>query len=118
MSLNFLPLPIYIILCSVMFVLMIYFAITRRKKDRKIQIISYITLSLTAPLMVMSRIFPSFYTQLVLTLYGIALIFFIEITVIGINDYKKGIAKRRIIWGLLLIWPCIIFIILILLHVI
>lgn len=118
MNLEFLPLPLYVIFCLFMSGGMIYFAISRRKIDRKGLIIAYIILSFVPPFMIMSRIFPQFYNQFIYTLYSIILIFFIEVTVTGIIDLKKGVVNKRVVLGLFLIWPCVIFIILILLHII
>ncbi len=118
MNLEFLPLPLYVILCLLMSGGMIYFAISRRKIDRKGLIIAYIILSFVPPFMIASRIFPQFYNQFIHTLYFIILVFFIEVTVTGIIDFKREIVNKRVVLGLFIIWPCVIFIILILLHII
>lgn len=50
--------------------------------------------------------------------YALIFILFIELTVMSINDWKKGELKKRVIVGLLLLWVFVIFTALILFHVI
>ena len=118
MDLNFLPLPLYIIFCMLLMVLMIFFAISRRRKDRKGLIIIYYTISLLAPFMVIARAFPNYFNLFLGIIYGILFLVFIELTVMAIINIRKGLINKKIIAGLIMIWAIVILYILIFLHLI
>ena len=125
MRLKFLPLPIYIALCLFLCGLMIFFAITRRYKDRKGLIVIYITLAATMPFAIVGRTIQTYFQKYIgyydlsaIIVFLILIFVFIDSTVMALNDYRKGKLKRQLAIGLCLGWPGIIFFVLILFHVI
>ena len=118
MSLKFLPLPLYIAFCLLSFGILMYFAIIRRKKDRKELLAIYITLSLSIPFMILGRTIPKYYDMTAKIIYIIVLFVIIELTLMAVNDFKKGKLKKRVVFSLCYLWLFIVFILLILLHII
>jgi len=99
---------------------MIYFALSRRNKDRKGLIAVYITFSFAFPFIIFGRTVQTYFLDDIkyydfasIICYLIMLIVFIEFTVMAINDYRKGKLKKQTLFGLFLGWPCVIFFLLI-----
>ena len=118
MSLGFLPNPLYVLFCFIAFVMLIFFAISRRKKDRKELLAAYITLSLCTPFMAFGRLYERYYELTTKIVYAFLFILFIELTVMVFNDFIKGKFQIQVLIGLILIWTFVVFIILILFHII
>ena len=72
MSLGFLPNPLYVLFCFIAFVMLIFFAISRRKKDRKELLAAYITLSLCTPFMAFGRLYERYYELTTKIVYALA----------------------------------------------
>jgi ABC-type Mn2+/Zn2+ transport system permease subunit len=118
MTFNFLPLPAYIIFCAFLCGIMVFFTITRRKKDRKGLIAFYITSSIAFPFIILGKVIPR-YNKLMNIITGLIVIaMFLELTVIAIIDYKKGKQNKQTLIGLIMGWAGIIFFLLIMLKVI
>jgi len=115
---KFLPLPLYIAFFTSLFCLMVFIAISRRKKDRKELIVLYITLSALAPLIIIERVIPAYNNITFVILALLVLAIFLECTVIAIIDYKKGKQNKQTLIGLIMGWAGIIFFLLIMLKVI
>lgn len=118
MSLSFLPLPIYVLFCIIVFVMLLFLAISRRTKDRKGLLAIYYTLALCFPFAALGRLFTSLYDMAAQIVYIILLISFIELTIMRINDFRNGCLERRAVVGLFMVWFGTVFYILIFLHII
>lgn len=119
MNIEFLPSPLYILICLCAFVAMIFLVIKRRKQDRKALIAAYIIIACAPLFMIIGRVMPEYYGITARLNFGIYIILFMEFTVIGICDFKKGkIIKKRTVIGLLLAFTVIIFFSLIFLRII
>ena len=118
MSLKFLPLPVYIAFCILLGFILVYIAISRRKKDRREFIVIYITLLLLIPFALIGRIVPRYYDFTSLVNCIIFLVFFVEITIIAIKDAINKRINLLTIVSLILIWIIIVFFALILFNII
>jgi len=116
MGLKYLPTPIYIAICSLLAGYLLFFAISRRKIDRKGILAVYITVFLMAVAAILGRIVNTSitYGTVTINLTVIAEFLFIslfvaEFTVMRIIDHRKGKLNKQSILPLILAWPIIIF---------
>lgn len=129
MSLSFLPLPLYVLVCLTVSAYLVYTAISRRKKDSKGLIIVYLTVAAGIFLPLAKRLINEVFLKTdqwddlfgYLSL-GMVIIVALELTVVDIVHVRKGNRNKtkitQLIIVMLLIWSSIIFFVLILLHVI
>lgn len=68
--------------------------------------------------MALGRIYERYYYLTAQIVYALLFVLFIELTVMGINDFRKGKLKKHVLIGLFLIWIFVIFAVLILFHII
>ena len=97
MGLKYLPTPIYIAICSLLAGYLLFFAISRRKVDRKGILAVYITVFLGLVAAILGRIVNTSITYgtvsinfTVLAEFLVIILFFIEFTVLRIIDHRKG----------------------------
>ena len=125
MNLDFLPLPLYVLVYLGLSATMVYFAIRREKKDLKGLAVVYLTIAVGLLLQIAKRVVSDVLLKtdqwndlFSLLLFGIAIIIVLELTVLAIVYIKKGKCNKNVLIGLLLMWPGVIFFALIMLHVI